>query len=88
MSSLIKSLDDAPVRAQAAVDLISRFQRPYLFRVTVKGQYPHCRTHSYEIAAVNESAAAFAGIKIFERQVSRAVVIRDLIMDSIRPGGR
>jgi len=86
--SIIRSLEDAPVRAQAAVDLISRHQRPYLFKVTVRGEYPHCRVHSYDIAAKNEAAAAFAGIKIFERQVSRAVVIRDLIMDSIRPGGR
>jgi hypothetical protein len=88
MSSVIRSLDDAPVYAQASVTLISRVQRPYLFRVRVEGQFPHNRVREYDIAAKNESAAAFQGIKVFERQMSKAVEMRELIMDSIRPGGR
>jgi hypothetical protein len=87
VSSLIRSLDDAPVRAQATVALISRVQRPYLFRVRVEGQFPHNKVREYDIAGVNEAAVAFEGIRIFERQMSKAVVIRDLIMDSIRPRG-
>jgi len=75
--------DSAPVRAQATVALISRVQRPYLFKVRVEGQFPHNRIREYDLAAVNEAAAAFEGIKIFERQMSKAVVIRDLVMDSI-----
>ena len=81
-------MDDAPVRAQATVTLLSRVQRPYLFRVVVKGQFPHNHVREYDISGKNEADAAFQGIKIFERQMSKAVVIRDLIMDSIRPGGR
>jgi hypothetical protein len=80
--------DEVDVRAQASVTLLSRVQRPYLFRVRVEGQYPHNRVREYDIAAVNEAAAAFKGIEVFSKQMSKRVQVRELIMDSIRPGGR
>jgi hypothetical protein len=79
--------DEAPVHAQATVALISRVQRPYLFRVRVEGQFPHNRVREYDLTAVNEAAAAFEGIKIFERQMSKTAVIRDLIIERLNLGG-
>lgn len=75
------------MRASATVTLLSRVQRPYLFRVRVEGQFPHNRVREYDITAIHESAAAFEGIRIFERQMSKAVVMRDLIMDHLPRGG-
>jgi hypothetical protein len=79
MSRLLR-LENAPVRASATVQLLSRVHRPYLFRVRVKGEFPHTQVREYDLEAVNEAAAAFEGIKIFERQVSKAAAQREIIL--------
>ena len=53
------------VRAQAIVDLISRYQRPFLFKVTVWAvDFPERRV--YEIVALTDDAAAREGLLRFE----------------------
>lgn len=62
---------DAKVLCNAIVDLISRVQRPYLWKVTVTGIPPHAETRVYEIAAKDDNTAAMKGIEIFVEQMSR-----------------
>ena len=58
----------ARVRAQCFVDLVSRFQRPFRFRVEVWGvDIPDRRI--YEIVALNDSDAARAGLTRFEHEM-------------------
>jgi hypothetical protein len=53
------------VRAQAIVDLISRLQRPFLFKVTVWAvDFPEQRI--YEIAALSDNDAALQGLRQFQ----------------------
>lgn len=60
---------DCNVRCTCIVDLISRAQRPYQFKVTVTGEPPHAVTEVYEIAAKSDNDAAFKGIDIFVRKM-------------------
>lgn len=39
--------------------------RPYLFRVTVVGEYPHAYRESYTIAADSDASAAIKGMEVF-----------------------
>jgi len=57
------------VRCKAIVELISRFQRPYLFRVTVKGEPPHAQYRVYKIAGWTDDVVAREGLKRFEREM-------------------
>jgi len=70
----------APPRATATVDLISRVQRPYLFRVIVTGEFPHNFIRRYTIAAPDEDAAAMKGLQLFVKAFQPAV-IRDQAAD-------
>lgn len=63
------------VLADATVDLISRVQRPWLFRVTVTGKPPHAQTRSYTIAAESDNSAAFKGLELFQRDMSHPFAI-------------
>lgn len=73
--SLVKPCDVTP-RATATVELLSRVYRPWLFRVTVTGEFPHdCRRH-YDIAAVDDNAAAFKGLRLFEEEMTNMPVLR------------
>jgi hypothetical protein len=61
--------NECRVLCQAVVDLISRVQRPYLFKVTVTGQPPHAITRTYDIAAMTEDLAAQKGIDVFVQEM-------------------
>lgn len=64
----------AAPRCDATVDLISRAQRPYLFRVTVTGHPPHAFTRVYKVAAVDDDSAAMCGLQQFVKEFSPKVV--------------
>lgn len=68
------------VLCTAVVDLISRFQRPYLFKVTVTGQPPHDKRREYDIAAWSDKAAAQLGIDTFVREMQSPIL--GLILNS------
>lgn len=59
----------AQVLCDATVDLISKLQRPYLFRVTVTGLPPHAHIRTYDIAAKNDDTAAMRGIREFVHEM-------------------
>jgi predicted DCC family thiol-disulfide oxidoreductase YuxK len=59
----------AQVLCDATVDLISKVQRPWLFKVTVTGLPPHAYTRTYEIAARNDDTAAMTGIRQFVKEM-------------------
>jgi len=73
-SSIIHA-NEAHVRCQCTVDLISRRQRPYRFRVKVWGEPPHEFTRIYEITAISEERAADRGLRMFEAEMSRPLAI-------------
>jgi len=66
--------NEARVLADAIVDLISRFQRPFLWRVTVTGLPPHVATRVYEISAKTDDRAAMKGISLFVEEMERMPV--------------
>jgi hypothetical protein len=70
-TGIIKSPHDCMVLASATVDLISKVQRPWLFRVTVVGKPPHLARRVYEIAAISDSQAAMVGIEKFVKEMSQ-----------------
>jgi len=63
------------VLADAIVDLISRRQRPFLWRVKVTGKPPHNSVRMYDISAATDDAAAMQGLKLFEKEMSRPLAI-------------
>ena len=67
--------NECQVLCDCIVDLISRVQRPYLWKVTVTGKPPHVITRIYEISAKTDDAAAHAGIERFVREVSHPLAI-------------
>jgi hypothetical protein len=71
---LVKPSDCIP-RATATVELLSRVYRPWLFRVTVTGEYPHEARCHYDIAAVDDNAAALKGLRLFEEEMSKPLAI-------------
>ena len=64
-------------RCQCIVDLLSRVQRPYLFLVTVWGEYPHAHTRKYHVRAGDEDSAAHCGIQQFVKDMTAPGPIRD-----------
>jgi hypothetical protein len=56
------------VLCDAVVDLISKVQRPYLFKVTVTGLPPHVATRIYEISAKRDDLAAMKGLSLFVKE--------------------
>jgi hypothetical protein len=71
--------NECRVLCNAIVDLISRVQRPYLFKVTVTGQPPHDITREYHIAAMTDDLAARKGIDIFVDQMTPSKSILKLL---------
>ena len=67
----ILTVDMANVMCQATVDLLSRVQRPFLWRVTVRGLPPHTRTRIYDINARTDNEAAIEGMKRFKKAMER-----------------
>ncbi len=59
----------ATPRVTASVDLISKFQRPYLFSVTVTGEPPHAYSRAYTICADSDASAAIKGMELFIDEV-------------------
>ena len=64
----------AQVLCDATVDLISKLQRPYLFRVTVTGLPPHAHVRIYDIPAKNDDTAAMRGIREFVTEMENPVL--------------
>ena len=58
-------------RCQATVDLLSAVMRPYLFRVTVIGEYPHAHRRVYSISADTDNSAALKGMELFVDEFKR-----------------
>lgn len=71
----IVKVQDAKPRCSAIVDLVSRVQRPFLWRVTVWGQPPHAQQRVYDIPAHTDGMAARAGIDLFVEEFSRPVAL-------------
>jgi hypothetical protein len=71
--------NECQVLCNCVVDLISKVQRPWLFRVTVTGLPPHNCTRVYEIAAKDDNTAAMAGLKLFADQMSKLTKLLELI---------
>jgi len=67
--------NDCQVLCDAIVDLVSRVQRPFLWKVTVTGLPPHSVTRVYEIAAKSDNVAAMTGIEKFVKEMSRPLAI-------------
>lgn len=63
------------VLAQVTLDLISRRQRPYLFRATVVGQPPHAYTRIYEVTGWHEDAAALKALEIFRQEMANPLLL-------------
>jgi hypothetical protein len=70
---VILTLENATPRCKASVKLVSRAQRPYVFQVTVRGEFPHARTVVYPIAADSEDSAAIKGMELFVAQFGRQI---------------
>jgi len=61
----------ATPRCTCTVDLISKVMRPYLFRVTVVGEFPHAHREVYVIAADSDDSAALRGMELFVETYGR-----------------
>jgi hypothetical protein len=72
---IITDVRDANVLCDATVDLISKVQRPYLFRVRVTGKPPHASVREYDIAAKTEDDAAMKGIEVFVEQMTNPIIL-------------
>jgi len=67
--------NECQVLCDCVVDLISRVQRPFLWKVTVTGLPPHAITRIYEISSPTDDGAAHAGIDRFVREMSHPLAI-------------
>ena len=70
---MILTLDNATPRCKAAVTLVSRAQRPYVFQVTVTGEFPHAHRRVYPIAADSDDSAALKGMDLFVHEFGRQI---------------
>jgi hypothetical protein len=69
MGRLLKP-SEAAVRCQAVVDLLSKVERPWKFKVTVTGMPPHAVQRVYEISSFSDNQAAMLGIERFVKEFS------------------
>lgn len=53
--------------------LVSQAQRPYVFQVTVTGEFPHAYRRVYPIAADSDNSAALKGMEMFVGEFGRQV---------------
>jgi len=70
---VILTLENATPRCKATVKLVSRTQRPYVFQVTVRGEFPHGYMRVYPIAADSDNAAAIKGMELFVAEFGRDI---------------
>jgi hypothetical protein len=68
---MIVDPQSATPRCTATVELISSVMRPYLFRVTVIGEYPHAHRRGYTIVADTDDSAAMKGLELFVAEFGR-----------------
>lgn len=71
--SVILTLENATPRCKATVKLVSQAQRPYVFQVTVTGEFPHAHRRVYPIAADSDNSAAIKGMELFVQEYGRQV---------------
>lgn len=67
--------NDVQVLCSCVLDLISRVQRPYHWRVTVTGQPPHAVVRKYDIAGNDQNAVAQLAIDRFVHEMSSPLSI-------------
>lgn len=72
-SRVIVTLENATPRCKASVRLVSRAQRPYVFQVTVTGEFPHAHRRVYPISADSDNSAAIKGMELFVEEFGRQV---------------
>ena len=70
---MILTLENATPRCKASVRLVSRAQRPYVFQVTVTGEFPHAYRRVYPIKADSDNSAAIRGMELFVHEFGRQV---------------
>jgi len=70
---VILTLENATPRCKATVRLVSRAQRPYVFQVTVTGEFPHPYRRVYPITADSDDSAALKGMELFVHEFGRRV---------------
>lgn len=70
---MILTLENATPRCKATVKLVSRTKRPYVFQVTVTGEFPHAYRRVYPIAADSDNSAALKGMEMFVQEFGRQV---------------
>jgi hypothetical protein len=70
---VILTLENATPRCKATVRLVSRWQRPYVFQVTVTGEFPHAHRRVYPIAADSDNSAALKGMELFVAEFGRQI---------------
>lgn len=70
---MIVTLENATPRCKATVRLVSRAQRPYVFQVTVTGEFPHAYRRVYPIVADSDNSAALKGMEMFVGEFGRQV---------------
>jgi hypothetical protein len=63
------------VLAQVTLDLVSRRQRPYLFRAKVVGQPPHAYIRHYDVTGWHEDAAALKALEIFREEMANPLLM-------------
>jgi hypothetical protein len=73
LRSVILTLENATPRCKATVRLVSRAQRPYVFAVTVTGEFPHAHRRVYPIAADSDNSAALKGMELFVAEFGRQI---------------
>jgi hypothetical protein len=62
------------VLASVTLDLISRRQRPYLFRAKVVGQPPHAYIRYYDVTGWHEDGAALKALEIFKNEMANPLL--------------
>lgn len=62
------------VLASVTLDLISKHQRPYLFRAKVVGQPPHAYTRFYDVTGWHEDSAALRALEIFREEMANPLL--------------
>lgn len=70
---MILTLENATPRCKATVRLVSQAQRPYVFQVTVTGEFPHAYRRVYPVAADSDNSAALKGMEMFVGEFGRQV---------------
>ena len=69
----ILTLENTIPRCKATVRLVSRVQRPYVFQVTVTGEFPHAHRRVYPIVADSDNSAALKGMELFMGEFGRQI---------------